>query len=188
MSTQALKAQDDLGRPRPLRILGGLIALVVLAVVSALAVTWLTPPPPPPALAIMTTPPGATVLLDGSALPGTTPLLINSGLVEGHSYSLGVRLTGYSDWNATIVASSGTTTQEIALVSAAARLHVDTVPPGASVSINGATLGPSPIDAPSLFMGQQVVVRATLAGYAPAQTIVLLSRSEETVTLTLAPP
>ena len=34
-------------------------------------------------------------------------------------------------------------------------------------------------------MGQQVVVRATLAGYAPAQTMLVLANSEETVTLTL---
>ena len=185
LSTQAQRAQDDLGRPRPFRILVGLLLLVCLAVLSALAVTWLTPDPPAPALAIVTNPPGATVLLDGTALPGTTPLMVNSGLVEGQSYTLGVRLEGYSNWDATILVRPGTTTQEITLVNAAVRLHIDTVPPGASISINGATLGAAPLDAASLFMGQQVVVRATLAGYAPAQTMLVLANSEETVTLTL---
>jgi serine/threonine-protein kinase len=187
MPTQAPPAQEELGRPQPLRILGGLALLVILAVMSAVAVAWLMPEPPPPALAIVTNPAGATVLLDGSPLPGVTPLLVSSGLVEGQSYTLGVRLEGYSDWDATIVARPGTTTQEITLGTAAARLHVETVPPGAAVSINGAPMGGAPLDVTSLFMGQQIVLRATMTGYAPAQTAVRLTQREETITITLTP-
>ena len=187
MPTQTPTAHDELGRPQPLRILAGLALLVILAVLSAVAVAWLTPEPPPPALAIVTNPSGATVLLDGSPLPGVTPLLVSSGLVEGQSYTLGVRLDGYSDWDATIVARPGTTTQEITLVTAAARLHVETIPPGAVVSINGAPMGATPLDVTSLFMGQQIVLRATMTGYVSAQASVRLSQPEETVTITLAP-
>jgi hypothetical protein len=176
----------DLGRPQPVRLLLSLTFLVSLAVGAAVGVAWLfRGEPAPPALVVSTTPPGASVLLDGTPLPGSTPLMISSGLVEGQSYALEVRLEGYSPWQATIVASPGTTTQEITLTPSAVTLHVETVPPGAAISINGALVGSSPLDVPNLFMGQQLTVRATLPGYSPAQGVVVLAHTDERMALTL---
>jgi hypothetical protein len=136
---------------------------------------------------VSTTPPGATVLLDGAPLPGTTPLLVGSGLVSGQSYTLEVRLTGHAPYTATFVASDGTVTQDIALTAEGARLRVETIPTGAAVEIDGVPLGPSPLDVASLRLGQLVTVRASLPGHATAEQAVVVRADGDRVLLTLVP-
>lgn len=81
-------------------------------------------------------PEGATVFVDGSSQPGTTPLLVD--LNPGIEYRLDVRKPGFATKSAILKASVGDGVRDVGFrLEPAATLKVTSEPAGASVEING---------------------------------------------------
>ncbi len=128
--------------------------VVLLALVAAGGAAWvykepllarlgtLLEPTPTQAPALSTQyrvtsqPEDATVFVDGSSQPGTTPLLID--LNPGIEYRLDVRKPGFATKSAILKASVGEGVRDVGFrLEPAATLKVTSEPPGAAVEING---------------------------------------------------
>ncbi len=168
IETDRLSAMRFRPTRRHLLLLAGAAAVVTLIaiVVGALA----RPAPPNPVVEVISVPPGASVLLDGAPVPGTTPLRISDGLVLGAPHRIDVRLTGYEPWTTAVQVSQGTIKQIAVLTPIRASLHIDTDPTGATVFIDGVLHGKAPLEVPGLVVGQALSIRASMAGRADATT------------------
>jgi serine/threonine protein kinase len=167
--------------PWPLLVVG----LLVLAVLAGAAV-YAFVPSPSPAFEINSLPPGATVSVDG-AVAGVTPLVIRDRLVVGQTYSFQVALEGHQTSAFELRAVPGTDRREIVLSPLAAVLHVETEPPGAQVTVGGATRGRAPVDVGGLFVGAEVDVRVDAPGHHPRTVHVRMPAPAHTETIQLEP-
>jgi hypothetical protein len=123
-------------------------------------------------LNIRSFPSGATVFLDLQQV-GTTPLLL-SGVTPG-THTIRLDLTGWEAWNGTTTAEKGSTTQIIAnMTHAAYSLAVTSTPPGATVALDGAAKGVTPVTVVGL-KPRNYVVTLSLKGYAAISRTVDLS-------------
>ncbi len=167
--------------PWPLLVVG----LLVLAVLAGAAV-YVFVPSPSPAFEINSLPPGATVSVDG-AVAGVTPLVIRDRLVVGQTYNFQVALDGHQTSAFELRAVPGTDRREIVLSPLAAVLHVETQPPGAQVTVGGATRGRAPVDVGGLFVGAEVDVRVDAPGHHPRTVHVRMPAPAHTETIQLEP-
>jgi hypothetical protein len=151
-------------RPRPVW-LAGLAVLVVAAILFA-AWRWRSTPPVPaekPAAAIPTgtlsiesTPTGATVVINGEDR-GSTPLTLT--LAAG-TYSVGLRAAGRSRELSVSVAAGTKLVHHVELGDAApstGRLSVASTPAGATVVLDGARRGVTPIELSGLAPGDHAI-------------------------------
>lgn len=120
--------------------------------------------PQQPRINIHSQPPGARVKLDGTLLPGTTPLL---GLeIAAGTYTLELSAPGFETvklqrtWGV-----DASDTVQVALVKSPARITFTSTPPGATVTVNGVTLeGVTPIDN-ALLPAEATDIEMTLTGH-----------------------
>jgi hypothetical protein len=127
-------------------------------------------------LNIRSFPSGATVFLDKQQV-GTTPLVLPH--VTPGTHAIQIRISGWNTWNGTTTAARGSTTQVIAnMTHAAYSLIVTSTPPGATVALDGATKGVTPLTLIGLKPRNYELV-ISLKGYAPISRTVDLSDATE---------
>jgi len=123
-------------------------------------------------LNIRSFPSGAAILLDEQQV-GTTPLVL-SGVTPG-THAVEIRLAGWDIWKGSTTAVRGSTTQVIAnLTHAAYSLVVTSTPPGATVLLDGAAKGVTPLTLSGLKPRNYKVV-VSLKGYAAVSRTVDLT-------------
>jgi serine/threonine protein kinase len=136
-----------------------------------------TPPAQQGSLVVRSSPSGALVTIDGKA-HGTTPATVRELLLGAHT--LQVARPGYVPNSQAVVLSSSQPSKEISVElqeSADARpgqpgsIFVDTRPRGARVTIDGHSVGVTPVRARALTPGQHAV-RIEMDGYKPVTTTV----------------
>jgi hypothetical protein len=178
---------DSLSGPRPFRWVLAVLGLLALAVIGGVAVYLVVPTAPPPSFEIASLPPGAQVVVDGTALPGVTPVSIREGLEVGRVYAVQVTLAGHEPSSFQLQAGPGTMRREVVLSPLPATLRIETVPPGAQVAVSGANRGASPVDVGGLFVGAQVEVRVDAPGYGSRVERVQVTSATTTTQITLTP-
>ena len=180
------RAEDD----RQSKLLTAMIALAALALLSVFGVLLSRGGGGPTGtVAVMTTPQGAAVVLDGQRLALTTPTTLPD-LELGRSYTLQLELNGYDAVTETLIVSEAIEQRFFELEAATGTVVVRTVPEGASVAVNGAIRGTSPVTVEGLDPTKAHDIVATLAGHEDATRSVTFTAdgdSEELITLTLTP-
>jgi predicted secreted protein len=147
------------------------ILFVLIAAVAAAAV-FLLLQGRTGSLNIRSFPSGATVFLDEQQV-GTTPLVLPR--VASGTHVIEIRLPGWEVWNGTTTAERGSTTQVIAnMTHAAYSLVVTSTPPGATVALDGAAKGVTPLTVAGLKPRNYALV-VSLKGYAAISRTVDLS-------------
>jgi serine/threonine-protein kinase len=134
------------------------IALGVAAAV-ALAVgglVWLSPGPAPLALTVQTDPEGAEVFVDGAAA-GVSPLELSP--IEEGEHLVRVTKDGFLPLEERFSVSASTPPEPLVLALQPARisLFVESVPPGARVTIDGTEAGRTPLEEVEVEPGQHEV-------------------------------
>jgi serine/threonine protein kinase len=158
------------------------VAVLVMAAVVALV---LVPGEPAPSITILTMPAGAAVTIDGRPV-GDTPVTITDGLEVGHAYQITVAHAGYGPRSIVVQAQPGPVDQQVVLTGLPARLHVESQPPGALITVGGTPRGAAPIDADAFMVGQTVEVRGSLPGHGlPVTQSVELTQETTSVVLTI---
>ena len=134
-------------------------------------------------LRLKSDPRGAQAWINGQSF-GTTPLR-DIELPPG-AYQIGLRSEGFKDQMVQVVIRPGETVREkIAMVPTSGLLSVSTKPKGATVAVDGRTVGTAPIKDVRLPLGQHVI-DAWLDGYGPVrETVTLAPRKPETLKLSL---
>jgi hypothetical protein len=168
--------QGPAGSPVPPawhRRLGSRIWIIVVLIAAvAVASVFLFLQGRTASLNIRSFPSGATVFLDLQQV-GTTPLLLTR-VVPG-THAIQIRLPGWEAWNGTTTAEKGSTTQVIAnMTHAAYSLAVTSTPPGATVALDGAAKGVTPVTVVGL-KPRNYVVTLSLKGYAAISRTIDLS-------------
>jgi len=132
-------------------------------------------PAPSAAVLLVSEPEGATVTRDGMN-EGVTPLLLPEVDPGRHVFSF--ELTGHrpQQIEATVRAPSPVLISA-RLVPASATVRVTSDPPGATVTLNGAPRGETPLDLAGIPEGE-ATIEVALAGHAPFRTQVRLSAGE----------
>ncbi len=170
----APEPQKPLPAPRR-RGRGRWIFLIVLVIAGA-AAAFLLLQQRTASLNVRSFPSNGTVLLDGVQV-GTTPLVLTK--VAPGTHTIQIRLSGWKDWNGTAIAVKGTTTQVIAnLEHSIYALGITSTPPGATVTVDGAVKGVTPLTVTGLKPRNYSLV-VSLKGYAPISRTVDLSDSEQ---------
>ena len=127
-------------------------------------------------LNIRSFPSNGTVLLDGQQV-GTTPLVLTK--VTPGTHTIVIQLSGWENWTGTATAIKGSTTQIIAnLKHGVYALAITSTPAGATVSLDGANKGVTPLTITGLKPRNYEVI-VTLKGYAPISRTVDLSDSTQ---------
>ncbi len=138
------------------------------------------------AIEILTEPPHATVRIDG-AVAGTTPIT-RRGLGVG-PHTLQVSLAGYAPTEMTLELTDDPLPAPVRFVlqPTGAALHVGSEPPGATVRVDGAVAGVTPLSGFTASPGSHLIAVET-KGYRPwAQRIVLGAGTEVSLSPKLVP-
>ncbi len=115
-------------------------------------------------ITVRSDPSGATVTIGGTAR-GSTPCEL-AGVAVG-VVEVSLSLKGYRDYAKMIRVRTGKDVEIDAKLSASSRaLEIDSVPPQATVYIDGAKRGTTPVSIDDLILGERKL-RVELAGYAP---------------------
>ncbi len=167
-------------------VAGALVALVALGGGAAIL---FAPEPPPPVLEVISVPPGASVTLDGEAVPGAAPVRITEGLSLERTHHVAVSMPGYETWTTTFQPTRGLVKQIAVLAPERATLRIESEPPGAHVWVDGVLYGSTPLEVPGLPIGREVQIRASRVGHREARETVRISADQlsPTVTLRLEP-
>ena len=128
-------------------------------------------------LMVVTTPPGAIAVLDGDRL-GVTPLIVDRKLDDGvHTIRLTATKGGavsrkvqVKEGERSLVVSANLFTMGTVVI--------DTVPPGARISVDGAEVGESPVAVERVSTDRAHAVEASLAGYVLTQASIPTDRPE----------
>jgi hypothetical protein len=112
-------------------------------------------------------PSGAQVYIDGS-LKGITPVTIRSITTGDHAVML--KMTGYADFPSTATIPAGGEFREIYTLSCNI-LSVDSIPSGASITVDGTVQGTTPRTIRAILAGDHTVL-LNLAGYEDYSTTV----------------
>ena len=126
-----------------------------------------------PAVQVETMPPGATVRVGSPKNPsrGETPLTLR---LPARGHTLHLALAGHEALQRPIQLKAGDQSNlTVAMVPVRPILRVVTTPPGATVTVDGKSLGPTPID--RAVDGGQRTVRVVLDGFEPIERVVTLS-------------
>ena len=146
-------------------------------IASAAATIDAAPAPSTGTLLVDSVPQGATATIDGHVI-GKTPTEYPAP--AGKALSVGITMPGYEpvvDYKVTLAAGARTIYSP-SLVPARARLHVDSDPPGATVTLRGRALGDTPLDLDDLDALGKVELAVTLTGYERATAPVELRAGE----------
>jgi hypothetical protein len=152
------------------------VLLAFLAVAVAGAAVFFVLQGRTASLNIRSFPSNGTVLLDGQQV-GTTPLVLTK--VTPGTHTVVIQLSGWENWTGTATAIKGSTTQIIAnLKHGVYALAITSTPAGATVSLDGASKGVTPLTITGLKPRNYDVIVA-LKGYAPISRTVDLSDSTQ---------
>lgn len=200
LGTPSIDIELDRAAPRPpplgperirtIRVGGGRAVLLGVATGLAVAVAGFAASPwlRDGVLVVSSTPPGAQVTVDGKAVPGTTPLV-----VEGIRFSSGHRVEattpGHRSASAEVGAEPGKLTRSVHLTlpSALGTLTVESIPTGAEVSVDGKPVGRSPVTVSDLRVDERHRVDLTLAGHEIDQVVVLPEKDGNRIVRKLLP-
>jgi hypothetical protein len=133
--------------------------------------------PQPPQLEVISVPQAAKVRIDGAMQTGSTPLRI-TGLEEGRNYALRVELAGYLPWEATYKATPGAVQHIAVLQPITGEVQVLSTPQGATVYLDDAPVGKTPLTISSLTVGRRVRLRIAHPGYAETKREVTIQESQ----------
>jgi serine/threonine protein kinase len=133
--------------------------------------------PRPPQLEVISVPQGARVRVDGAVQTGFTPLRI-TGLDEGRHYALRVELPGYLPWEASYRATAGAVQHIAVLQPITGEIQVLSTPQGATVFLDDAAVGKTPLTISSLTLGRRIRLRVSHPGYADAKREVTVTEAE----------
>ncbi len=158
----------DIAMPKQRTWLKVLGVLFFLATVGAV-VGYLVVPKAPPLVTeviVNSRPTGAMVKLNGTAVPGRTPLTLRDNLVAGQSYEVEVTMPAYAPTKRSIVIQPALVAQSQMFVLSAlpATLLIETDPPGARIFIDGIEVGTSPHTEENVTVGRRLSVRAAMQG------------------------
>ncbi len=152
----------------------GVIAVLVAAIVATIALVVIAAwprlfGPEKTAVTIQTVPKGALVEVEGknagTAFDGT---LVVRGLEVGRAYPVVARLEGYEPRQAVVQPSAGSNAVTLKLVALAPTVSLETQPSGASVTIDGAAVGTTPLALTTLPAGKAVTIAFKKQGYQDA--------------------
>jgi len=143
-----------------------------IAIIAAVVAMVRTGPPPPPSVAaieVISIPAGATVKIDGAALPGVTPLTW-ADAQPGKTYRLVVELAKHESWlRDEAIPDNARQVKVIAsLKPILGRLTVTSEPTGAEVFLNNRSVGHTPLTLPSVDPFIEARVEVRLRGHKPA--------------------
>ncbi|MGF1465335.1 MAG: PEGA domain-containing protein [Sandaracinaceae bacterium] len=163
-----------LGTPRLWRVLlpWAVAALAMAAAVAAITVAYRVISARAPSLEVLSVPDGAAVYLSGASLGEVTPTHIPDVGEEGETVAVEVHLDGFRPYRESVTLHAGTNRQVFMLQPLRLRLHVETVPSGCQVYVDGVLRGRAPLDVDGLSPGEEVELRAIQEGYWPARRMV----------------
>jgi hypothetical protein len=160
--------------------LGVLASIAIIAAVVAMVRSGAPPEPTAAAIEVISIPSGAQVKIDGTPVPGVTPLSF-AGARPGKSYRLVVELPRHEVWLRDEVIPDNTRQVKViaSLKPVLGRLTVTSEPTGAEVFLNNRSMGHTPLTLPSVdpFVESKVEVR--LRGHKPAVQAVVWSPTYE---------
>lgn len=162
--------------PPPARQPRGLIAVLVGAIVVTLALVAYAAYPrlfgtERAAVTIDTDPRGATVEVEGKNA-GTTAAgaLVVPDLEVGRAYPIAARLDGHEAASAVVQPRTGGSSITLHLAALAPTVALDTLPTGASIEIDGAAAGTTPLAIKTLAPRREVTITFKKPGYQDATT------------------
>lgn len=123
-----------------------------------------------------TAPAGAQVSVDGEAVSGQTPLTTDIG---AGAHAVNVKLAGYKNWSGEIkvIANTPQTVPKIVLVRADGHLRLTSTPAGASVTVDGAFRGVTPLSV-DVSPDKTHALKISKAGHATAERSAQLASDE----------
>jgi hypothetical protein len=146
----------------------------------------------PPVLQVESTPPGATVTVDGKPR-GKTPAAIElTGDELGKTVDVLASLEGYEPAHLRLPLPTNTgeaiAPAKFSLLPLAARIHVETEPPGAKVFVDGALRGVSPMVAtfPPDQVGKTCLIEAVLPSSEGQRQQIMIPAVDKPATIRLA--
>jgi hypothetical protein len=147
---------------------GGALVALVLALVVAITTSGGPTAPTSATVEVISIPPGATVRVDGAALPGTTPLKWTDAR-PGKTYALIVEAPKHEPWRGeAAIPPNGTEVKVIASLRAiVGTLRVTSDPTGAEVFLDGRSIGRTPVELPGLDPFVESAVEVRLRGHKP---------------------
>lgn len=154
----------------------GLVAVLVAAIVATLAlvvaVAWprlMGSGPKKASVSIHTEPPGVTIEIDGknAGTAGADGTLVIRDLEVGRAYPIVARADGYEPKRDVVQPRDGANDVTMVLVAQAATVNLDSSPSGASVEIEGTTVGTTPVTLKNLESGKTVTITFKKAGFQP---------------------
>jgi hypothetical protein len=158
-------------RPAAAQTPRALLAVLALAIVATLGLGALVAwpklfGPAKVALTVRTIPPGATIELEGknvgTASDGT---LVVKDLEVGHAYPIVARLEGYDPKQSVVQPHEGANAVTVELRGLAPIVEIDSNPTGATIEIDGKTVGTTPLTVPTLPANTTATVTFKKAGF-----------------------
>jgi hypothetical protein len=153
--------------------------LGIAALITAIYMVW--PHSQPPArLDIRSHPAGAQVIFDGHPLPGRTPTAVEE-LEFGSLHQVELRLDGFSPWTQPVEIRSTEVRQIAILRPIQGTLHVNSLPAGASVSLDGVYQGLTPLTIAELDINREPRLQVRYGGQAQTRTHIWAGETEVTL-------
>ena len=162
----------------------GVLAGLAVAAAGFAASPWLVDG----ALVVSTSPPGAQVTVDGRAIPGATPLVVE-GIRLSRPHEIQAIAPGRRVASASVAAEPGRLTRSIHLTlpSALGSLTVESEPSGAEVRVDGHPAGRTPVTLTDLRVDERHRLDLSLPGHDVDQFVVLPEKDGPRVVRKLTP-
>jgi serine/threonine protein kinase len=163
-------------------VLVGLLVAAAGAVGLHFGETWYRPG----LLLVTSEPPGAEAVLDGRQI-GSTPAVVE-GVLLWKPHELVVRSPGAKEYTLALEPQAGIAYRRVhaELVNALGALRVESVPAGASVRLDGRSVGTTPITVQRVKVDERHRIDLSLPGYEDDQFVVLPEKDGNSVTRRLA--
>ncbi len=151
----------------------GLIAVLTIAILAVLGLAGVVAYPrlfPAEQLAevtFATTPKGATIEIEGRNEGTATDGTLVRQLVVGRAYPVVARLDGYDPKTSVVQPQKGANRVTFELVARTATVFLDTQPSGATVEVDGKSLGTTPLTVTTLAPGTTLQYVLKKQGYRP---------------------
>jgi hypothetical protein len=173
----------DAWLPMPVRVVGGILAIVGIGAGFAVAVGITTllagESSSQRTLVIRSTPPGASVTVDTTRLTGVTPLIADLDLDDGqHTVRIALP-TGQPALRPIMLAKGDRSVVLSENLQSAGSVRIDTVPPRARILIDGQDVGVSPVTVPNVSTDRTHMVEARRAGYQNSSAAIPVDRAAE---------
>ena len=151
-------------------ILLGIVSGLLVAAAGFFAAPWLRDG----VLVVTTTPPGAQVSVDGKAVPGATPVVVE-GIRLSERHRVEASAPGHKSASSEVRGEAGrlSRTVHLTLPSAVGSFTVESEPPGAALSLDGVPLGRTPFLVTGVRMDERHRIDLTLPGHELDQFVMI---------------